>query len=190
MARLFTAVDLGPETRRLIAAEQSALARVLTSSRGERLRLVRPPELHLTLVFIGEVADERMPVLVDAMNADIGMPAFDVEFGSCGVFPPEGPARVLWLGVRRGATELVRLFDLVADRLATAGIPRERRPFAPHLTLGRWRERGPSRVRLQLPEVGRVAVEHVSSVTLFHSRLLPGGPEHTAIARARLAAKL
>jgi 2'-5' RNA ligase len=93
---------------------------------------------------------------------------------------------VLWTGVRRGARELAGLFDAVSDRLASVGVPRETRPFAPHLTLGRWRGRGAKLSASALPDIGPVGVQTVSSVTLFRSRLLPQGPEHSVLAHAPL----
>ena len=99
MARLFTAIELGAEVRERIAACQAELAGAVSSGRTDGLRLVRAAQLHLTLVFLGEIDDARVPVIVDAMTADLPMPPFEIEFASCGVFPQHGPARVLWLGV-------------------------------------------------------------------------------------------
>jgi 2'-5' RNA ligase len=187
MARLFTAIELGAEVRERIAACQAELASAVSGSRSDRLRLVRAAQLHLTLVFLGEIADARVPAIVDAMTGDLPMPPFEIEFASCGVFPQHGPARVLWLGVGKGAGQTTSLFEMVSERLETAGVRRERRPFAPHLTLGRWRDRAARDPRPVLPDVGVVAVQHIAAVTLFHSRLLPPGPEHRPLARARLS---
>ena len=187
MARLFTAIELDAGARERIAACQAELATAIGGDRSGRLRLVRAAQLHLTLVFLGEIADARIPAVIEAMTVDLAMPPFDIEFASCGVFPPHGPARVLWLGVRDGAPETTLLFDLVSERLEKVGVPRERRPFAPHLTLGRWRDGAARDPRLLLPETGAVAVQSVSAVTLFHSRLLSEGPEHRPLAQARLS---
>ena len=187
MARLFTAIELDAEPRERIATCQAELATAIGGGRNDRLRLVRAAQLHLTLVFLGEIADPQIPAVVEAMTTDLPMPPFEIEFASCGVFPPHGPARVLWLGVSDGARETTLLFELVSQRLETVGVPRERRPFAPHLTLGRWRDGAGRDPRPLLPETGAIAVQRVSSVTLFHSRLLPEGPEHRRLAQARLS---
>jgi 2'-5' RNA ligase len=186
MARLFTAIELDPGVRETIVGRQTELARALDSA-NTGLRLVRPAQLHLTLVFLGEVEEARVPAIVRTMSADLPIAPFEIEFASCGVFPPRGPARVLWLGIDRGARQVTALFDAVSERLQQVGVPRETRPFSPHLTLGRWRDRG-ARIRsAALPDVGLVARQRVESVTLFHSRLLPQGPEHTPLAHARLS---
>jgi RNA 2',3'-cyclic 3'-phosphodiesterase len=187
MARLFTGIELGAKVRERVAACQAELAAAIGGGRRDGLRLVRAVHLHLTLVFLGEIDDARVPAVVEAMTADLPLPPFDIEFASCGVFPPHGHARVLWLGVGRGAQETAVLFEMVSERLETVGVPRERRPFTPHLTLGRWRDRALRDPRSLLPDIGTVAVQRVSAVTLFHSRLLPQGPEHQRLAQARLS---
>ncbi|HEX7942489.1 MAG TPA: RNA 2',3'-cyclic phosphodiesterase, partial [Gemmatimonadaceae bacterium] len=181
MARLFTAIELTPAVRTLVAEQQAFLVRTVSRPSDRSLRPVGVAQLHLTLVFIGEVSDERVSGITQAMSDALPVPSFELDFGGCGVFPPRGPARVLWLGVTRGARELNAAFEAVASRLEAAGVPRESRPFAAHLTIGRWRDRGVSSARPALPAIGHVATERVSSVTLFRSRLLVGGPEHTAL---------
>ncbi len=183
MARLFTAIELEPSVRAAVADHQAQCARQL---RDPGFRLVRPSQLHLTLVFMADVDAQRVPALSDVMNLALPCAPFTLAFGGWGVFPPRGPARVLWLGVEYGNAEVQALFDAVTARLASAGIPGERRSFAPHLTLGRWRESSRS-PRPNLPPTGTVGVQRVTSVTLFHSRLLPAGSEHTVLARAPLA---
>ena len=188
MARLFTAIELGPQVRERVAACQADLARAVRAGGHAGLRLVRAAQLHLTLVFLGEIADAAVPGIVEVMSRELSLPPFDIEFVSCGVFPPRGPARLLWLGVGDGAVQTRHVFEAVSDRLDSAGVPREHRAFVPHLTLGRWRDRAAEDPRRLLPELGRVAVQRVSAVTLFQSRLLPGGPEHRRLAQARLSA--
>jgi len=186
MARLFTAIELASGARRAVSACQSGLAALLSRPGDDSLRLVRQEHLHLTLVFIGDVDQARVPEIQTTMSADIGLPPFEVELASCGVFPPDGPPRVLWLGVGLGHAQLVKLFGLVSRRLEQVGVHPERRPFAPHLTIGRWRTHSGGR-RPFLPDVGTVAVQPVSRVTLFESRLAAPGPTHTALATARLS---
>jgi RNA 2',3'-cyclic 3'-phosphodiesterase len=188
MARLFTAVELSPDVRAVVAAHQAEFAAVLQADSRDRLRLLKPGQLHLTLVFLGDVADEQVPGIENAVSQGFQVSPFELEFGGCGVFPPRGPVRVLWLGVTRGARELTTIADMLGARFEALGIPRERRPFTPHLTLGRWRDGGNPALRHDLPPTGTVASQRVSSIALVRSRLLPGGAEHTVIAHGPLAA--
>jgi 2'-5' RNA ligase len=183
MARLFTAIELEPGVRAEVAEYQALCA----SRLGDPgLRLVRSSQLHLTLVFLGEVEDSHVPGLRDAMALDLPCAPFTLAFGGWGVFPDRGPARVLWLGVEQGSPDVQALFEAVSTRLESVGAHGERRPFRPHLTLGRWRESSKS-PKPELPPTGTVGVQRVTSVTLFHSQLLRGGSTHAPIARAALA---
>ena len=184
MARLFTAIELSEEARTRVTDAQAALLRVIGA--GD-LRLVKPGQLHLTLVFIGEVDESRVPIIRDALAPDIPLDRFEMTIGSCGVFPPRGPARVLWLGLSAVASEVGALHRVVSARLERVGAPGESRRFSPHLTIGRWREGHGGARRTALPDIGVVVRQTVSAVTLFRSRLSPAGPEHTPLATARLA---
>jgi 2'-5' RNA ligase len=182
--RLFTAIELDDGSRAAIGAIQGRLRGALV---GASMKWVRPEQMHLTLVFIGEIADERVPSLVEAMQRDIPQHPFRMVFRGTGVFPPRGAPKVFWLGVAGGADEAIALQDQVAGRLEALGVPREARPFSPHLTLARWRDPRPSDRRRVPPDShADVAVLEVASVTLFQSRISSAGPAYTSLASARL----
>ena len=76
--------------------------------------------------------------------------------------------------------------------MATHGFPKEGRPFSPHLTLGRVRDRAtPPEVRalgqtvtaLAVPSLGRWRVEHI---TVIRSDLRPDGPIYTTLRQVTL----
>jgi RNA 2',3'-cyclic 3'-phosphodiesterase len=183
--RLFAAVELSDDARAAIAAEQQRIATALGEV-ARSLRFVRAGHMHLTLAFIGEIAEVRAGSIVEVMSADIAQAPFQLVFGGVGVFPPGGAPRVLWLGVAQGLQEVIELGALVARRLVSVGVAVEPRPFRPHLTLARWRERSRAG-RPRLPEsTDGVARLDVEAVMLYHSRLSPEGPSYTALASARL----
>ena len=188
MARLFTAIELSPAVRAAIEKRQGVLAAAVQRAGDSGLRLVAPGSLHLTLTFMGDVPEDRVEVVAAALGRPIDVPPFTLDLGTTGVFPLHGPPRVLWIGVVGGATALARVCESVALRLEELGIARERRPFRPHLTVGRWRDRhGAGTIRRVLPASADVqASQQVEEVTLFRSRLGAGGAVHTPIARARL----
>jgi 2'-5' RNA ligase len=183
--RLFVAVELPDETKRAIAAEQKRIAAALGSAR-DSLKLVKPEQIHLTLLFLGEVQEARVQPVIDAMNIAVDLPVFDIAFGGAGVFPTRGVPRVLWVGVTEGAAPLSILQSEIARRIRALGIAFDDRPFQPHLTVGRWREsRG--RARGALPEVAEISNLQVTLATLYQSRLSSSGPAYTALAHATLA---
>ena len=185
--RLFVAIDLDDAARAAIADEQKRLTRAF--GRADRsLRWVRPEQMHLTLVFIGNVDDTRSTLLVDAMREEVHVAPFTMAFARLGVFPPHGAPTVLWLGVGRGASEAVTVQRLVAERLEKLGVGREQRAYSPHLTLGRWRtSRASDRRRVADASSDReVARIDVASVTMYRSHLSPHGSTYEALTRARL----
>jgi 2'-5' RNA ligase len=183
--RLFAAVELSDDARAAIAAEQQRIATGLGAV-ARSLRFVRTEHMHLTLAFIGEIAEVRAGAIVKVMSGDFAKAPFQLVFGGVGTFPHRGAPRILWLGVAQGAQDITELGALVARRLAAVGVAAEPRPFRPHLTLARWRERRDAG-RLRLPEsTDLVAPLDVGAVTLYQSRLSTAGPSYTALARAHL----
>lgn len=74
--------------------------------------------------------------------------AVRLQLRGAGTFPPRGAPRVLWAGVAdlddAGLAQLGRTARAVGRAARAAGVPVERKPFRPHLTLGRWRPSDPS----------------------------------------------
>jgi len=185
--RLFVAIDLDDPARAAIADEQKRLMRAF--GRGDRsLRWVRPEQMHLTLVFIGNVEEARAAIFVDTMSQPVPMRPFTIGFARIGVFPPHGAPSVLWVGVNRGADDAIAVQRIAAERLEALGVPRERRPYYPHLTLARWRGSRPSdrrRVADQSREE-EIARVDVVAVTLYRSHLSSKGSTYEVLTKARL----
>lgn len=166
-------------------------------SDASALRMVRPEQLHLTLVFFGEVTEERVGLMTDALKTPLDEVPYMLALGGAGVFPPHGAPRVLWIGVMAGAAETIAVRAAILGRLARVGgyagpdseDAHERR-FTPHLTVARWRDGRPRHRRAlephASPEGSAVASMRVEAVTLFHSRLGSAGASHTPLVRTRL----
>jgi RNA 2',3'-cyclic 3'-phosphodiesterase len=186
MPRLFAAIELGADAQQKIAAEQARLAKTL---RGSSLRWAKSDQMHITLVFIGEVPDDRAARIIEMMREAIAHQPFQFELAGTGTFPPRGAPRALWIGVRSGADDVVRVQALVAERLEGAGVERERRPFSPHVTLARWRDSRPSdRPRATNSSPPTIARVDVNVVTLFQSRVSSAGSTYTRLVETPLVA--
>jgi 2'-5' RNA ligase len=186
--RLFIAIDLDEAARAAIADEQRRLKAAIGETRSA-IKWVRPDHMHLTLVFLGEVAEAHAPAIVDAINQPVTQAPYDLAFGGIGVFPPRGAPNVLWVGAVPGARESIELQRDLADRMQRLGVALEGRPFLPHLTLARWKtSRGADRARaLAAGSDGVTATVHVDHATLYQSRLSSAGPTYTPLARATLS---
>lgn len=186
--RMFIAVDPPAE----VAARARAIVDRLRAA-GVEAAWVPPAHLHLTLHFLGDEVDDadlhRICVAMDEAAAT--MPAYRLAFGGVGVFPDVRRPRVVWLGVCEGAAELTRLHDALADRLVPVGFHPEARGFRPHLTLGRFRDRGDAAGALgtTLASAGGVptAEMRVQRIVLYESRLSKTGAEHDRLHAAALA---
>ena len=188
MLRLFVAIRVPAEVQRALAAEQRR-----QEDAGARLRWVRPESIHLTLVFLGNVAEERVPAIERAVQATAAEVApFDLAVRGLGCFPPHGRPRVLWAGLEGGLDALHALQQGIDRRLRRAGFTLEERAFRPHLTLGRATPQqaphlGPAlQARLSggPPSIGQW---HVRDVEVIRSQLHPTGSIYTTLCSAPLA---
>jgi 2'-5' RNA ligase len=184
--RLFVALDLDDDARKAVALVQQDVVKTL-EAKG-LIKMVDPAHMHLTLAFLGEIAEGTAPPIVDAFSRKIDLRSFAATFQGLGVFPPRGAPRVLWLGVGQGGREIIELQREVAGRLEGLGMTLEQRPFHPHLTLARWRTSRPRDRQRALSAESRLGVVRVNvdHVTLYQSRLSPAGSAYTALARANL----
>ncbi|MGQ0814326.1 MAG: RNA 2',3'-cyclic phosphodiesterase [Gemmatimonadota bacterium] len=183
--RLFVAVNL-PD------AEKARLGAVLEQLRATTLpfRWVEADSLHITLKFLGNVADERCAQIADALERVArGVASFDVEIGGFGAFPSRARPRVIWIGVN-GPPALYELHERVDKELEPLGFAREERPFRPHLTLGPIK----NKARINSAELDRTtssivynAVIGVESIDLMRSHLSPRGAKYERIARNGLS---
>ena len=129
--RLFAGVEVeATERLREFAAE------LKREWAGERIRWTRPENLHLTVEFFGETAEDEIPRLEAALAKAVGeTPAFEMDIGGLGTFGSPRHPRVVWLGVESAG--LRALHAAAEAALREAGWTPEVRAFAPHLTLGR-----------------------------------------------------
>jgi 2'-5' RNA ligase len=189
MARLrtFIAVDLGKAIRDRCVALQETLARS-----GAECKWALPENLHLTLLFLGEVVDRDVPALCQAVAEVCAKQApFAVSVESAGCFPNPRRPRVVWVGVGEGAPELVALHDALEPPLLALGCyRREGRQYTPHITLGRVKgERSPAdKLSLALAKQAKWqgGATEVREILVLSSELMPQGPVYTVLSRAKL----
>ncbi|HTM03213.1 MAG TPA: RNA 2',3'-cyclic phosphodiesterase [Vicinamibacterales bacterium] len=187
--RLFVAVDLPPAVAESAASLSRAMKeRVARSAPRARVTWVAQDRMHLTVRFIGDVEDTSTARLVTALAEPFATAAFAVALGEAGVFLSRGKPHVLWLALHAGVDALQQLEKEVSARLDPLGIPREERPFRPHLTLGRVRDPAGLHIRGLIDGIAAPASARgrVDAITLFESRLSPKGPTYIALQRTPL----
>jgi RNA 2',3'-cyclic 3'-phosphodiesterase len=191
--RLFVAAEPSDPVRRAAADAAGALRRALESKgAAQGLRWVPEENLHLTVWFLGEVSDARAVAVLDALTPPLASPSFTLHLAGLGAFPPSGPPRVLWMGVREGLREMSQAHDEVGARLAPWGFAPEGRAYSAHLTIARVKEppAPPARtlIRQLLKDTTADAGScRIDALTVFRSRTAPGGAVYEPVLRVPLS---
>ena len=134
--RSFLAFELPADIKRVIT-EVSRAGRELPLD----LRWVKRDNIHLTVVFMGNVPEEKIQSIGESVKkVCTGTDPFDVSPGSLGFFGNRRHPRVLWIGLNGEVNRMGRFRDALQKCLKPYGIKTERRPFKPHLTLGRFKK--------------------------------------------------
>lgn len=127
MAKLFFALWPDDDVRLRVARHAIELAR---EARG---RATRAESLHMTLSFLGEIADERIPALAACAQNVFARP-FNFELNRAACF---ARARVSWLGSTAPPQELFDLQTILQAELMAGDFQVDSRPFMPHVTVAR-----------------------------------------------------
>lgn len=186
--RSFVAIELPPELRTWCEAAM-ARAREKLGPAASAIRWVSPEGIHLTLKFLGAVPTAQLPLLIEQLEAQLAeQEPFSLQIGQLGVFPGPRAARVLWLATLGELAALERCQQRVEAATVPLGYPGEKRPFRPHLTLGRVRETATPTERATigaLPANWPAETSPpltVSRASLMRSHLGPGGARYTRVA--------
>lgn len=180
--RVFVAANIGPDIREALARLQAALR---AGAPGADVGWVRPEGIHVTLKFLGEVAEERIPGVTDALRTALeGQGPFALRCRGTGAFPNLRRPRVVWAGIGSGGEELAGIQSRVEATLLPLGFPPEGRAFTPHLTLGR--VRSPKHTDLLARAIGRFEGEAfgeivVDRIDLMRSELKPSGAVYSVV---------
>ena len=181
MVRSFIAI---PVPRSGIEVLERAVKR-LDSEIGGQVRWVRPRGIHLTLKFMGDIPASTLERVLEALpQVTASFNFFEISMSGLGVFPNPRRPRVLWAGLDGDLATLSALQIAVDQAVEKLGLPKDDRPFSPHLTLGRVRRNTNeeqsrkigylmTNTRLQAPPSWTV-----ETVDLMRTELDPTGSRH------------
>jgi RNA 2',3'-cyclic 3'-phosphodiesterase len=187
--RIFVALDLDDAIRQRIHSFMNGVQNFAADARW-----VDPASVHVTLKFIGEKPVEVVEQIKSRLT-QVQAEAVEMRFGGYGFFPTAKAARVFWVGIAAGP-ELAHLASKVDEVTQALGLPKENRPFSPHLTLARSGSGAPGRRRddrannvfrkLQDKLGARPHLEFGTSNAreffLYESQVSRGGARYTKIA--------
>jgi len=141
----------------------------------------KPVELHnmhFTVQFLGEVSEEMIGKISDALNS-IEFSAFSISFASVGVFPKPNFPRVIWIGVTDGVNELEKLAEMIRSKLSDIGFSPDKK-FKPHVTIFRIKNKIEDlSSKLEKFSSCSFGKQLISEIKLKKSELTPNGPIYT-----------
>ena len=179
--RSFLAFELPEEIKGIISGVSGDLKKSALN-----IRWVKVSNIHLTIIFMGNMSPLVLEQMVRPISdACLGYGPFDIALKGMGVFSSRRNPRVLWVGLDGHMERLANFRDTLQSCLSPFGIKKEKRPFNPHLTLGRFRKGPKPGARLDdlLTEYENLTgpVCPLRELVLFKSDLKPGGAIYTKL---------
>lgn len=184
MKRIFVAIELSIDlSHRLIRFQESFGEEI--QNENFSISFTRPENIHSTLVFVGDVPLELLPLISESLRK-LAKSLYPFEVTSKGVdaFPSPSEARILWAGFDEKSAELLELIKRTIEKeLSEIGIEKEVKPFVPHVTLGRLKSMSPvdlTPLKQMAPAFGTTLVR---DIILFESQGDVSGYSNTVLDR-------
>ena len=180
--RSFLAFELPGEIREQIRAISKELTKIILP-----VRWVKVDNIHLTILFLGSVDEDTIGDIKEKVNVAVKeFSAFKTKLNAVGAFPHWKRPRVIWIGLNGDIGRLSNLRNELQEELKVLGFIPEKRPFRPHLTLGRFK--GPidrdEDMKWILDRYRDINSDlyQLNELILYKSDLKPDGPVYTKMA--------
>lgn len=169
MDRLFVALDVPKHIK-------SKFSEILYKLDSLKAKTVPLENIHLTLKFIGET--NKLKEICDSLE-EVKFRKFTVSVSTVGIFGSVFSPKVFWVGVEKNEN-LKLLAEEVEKSLLRVGIPKDNRPFSPHITLARFKVKpDPEKLEVILKEYNiNFGVFEVEGFVLYRSELLQPNPRY------------
>jgi 2'-5' RNA ligase len=180
--RSFLAFELPVEIREQIRVISKELKKTALP-----VRWVKVDNIHLTILFLGSVDEDTIGDIEEKVNVVVkGFSAFKTKLNAVGAFPHWKRPRVIWIGLNGDIGRLSNLRNKLQEELKVLGFMPEKRPFRPHLTLGRFKgpiDRGEDmKWILDRHRDINSDLYQLNELILYKSDLKPDGPVYTKMA--------
>jgi RNA 2',3'-cyclic 3'-phosphodiesterase len=199
--RLFVAITLDETIKENLIPIQESIKKYQPHA-----KLVERENIHLTLRFLGEIAEATLPQVFEALSVAHDYESFEMELKNIGAFPSAKKPRIIWIGCEDNDSVLNKLYQSIESGLRAIGLPPDDKAFSAHITLAR--DSRPSRfsgirvtttgsnntARNKAPQSNYnfeallkkypsnpVGTQTVRQITLFQSTLTSDGPIYTNI---------
>jgi len=147
-------------------------------TKGLKVKLVEEENLHLSLVFLGEIEEEKVE-RVKALLARVKVGEIELSLARLEVFPSKARPQLIWIRVKGQTGKLFSLYKQTVDGLLGEGfiLKKNALQFLPHITIARIKGGGVRSMEGELIE-GKFTAK---KVTLFKSQLTSTGPLYSKI---------
>ncbi len=176
--RLFVAINLDNATKLALAKIVAQLPNV------PALNKTKIDNLHLTLQFLGDVAEELIPEIQNIINRiATSHSVFELNFTQLGAFPNWDQSKTIWIGI--DSLPLLPLQTELARQLIKLVPIMDTKPFQPHLTLVRIKFplMQSDIVKIQTIKQMNIPAIKITSIDLMASTLTPQGPIYTVLSK-------
>ena len=178
--RCFIAIEIPEAIKKAIISSIDSLKKS-----GADVKWVSPENIHITLQFLGETEEARIPSIKEALDK-ILLPysPFYIKIAGVGCFPDARRPRVIWVGTEE-SQPVINLQGDIARGMAKFGYREEERNFTPHLTIGRVKSnRNTRELSRKMDEIKAASFSgfEVQNITLMKSELKPSGPIYYSLA--------
>jgi len=184
MKRLFVAIKIHPSAKYI-----SIFNEFSSSLRHERIKWVDPANTHLTLKFLGETDEKKIPAIIQAIESAVAQSKpFTLKIAYTGIFGSRYDPKVIWFGIDK-QDEPANLAQILFAGLAKCGWEVDRQNFVPHLTIGRIKELQDKPLFQQIiSKYNTVEIqdEYVTEIILYESILRREGPIYIEVFSAKL----
>lgn len=180
--RCFIALEAGDAVRRNL---EGHLSRFKVQP---GVNWVTPANLHLTLLFLGDVEAALIPDL-EKILADSAKQAaaFPLALQGLEIFPAKQP-RLIWATLTAQDEELFRWHKELLGSVRAAGFAPDAKPLRLHITLGRIKAALPAWLEREIMQSAvDSATYDYDTITLYRSVLKPDGPVYHVLEQYRLA---
>ncbi len=181
--RSFLAFELPSEIKKQIIAVSKELKKTALP-----VRWVKTENIHLTILFLGSVDEDAISDIEEKVNVVVrGFSAFKIKLNAVGTFPHWKRPRVIWIGLDGDIGKLSNFRNDLQEKLKILGFIPEKRPFQPHLTLGRFkrsldRDADIQRILDSRYHTLNSELYYLDELVLYKSDLKPEGPVYTKMA--------
>ncbi|HHW02791.1 MAG TPA: RNA 2',3'-cyclic phosphodiesterase [Thermoanaerobacterales bacterium] len=177
--RCFISIELDPSVKKDV---ENFIKKLLPNDYFRNVKWVKPDNMHITIAFLGETPLDSLTQISRVIeNTSNKYDPFPINLRGSGFFPDKGEPRIFWIGIEKTPLLYAIKKDIDAG-LNKLDINFDRKPFSPHLTLGRFKFVPNLKQSINLIDLPDFKASFMAEkISLVKSQLFNDGPVYTDI---------